>query len=137
MALGLDQPLDLSKFSVNAYTKYDYNEKIELSLVACNTSDSVGSQLLQAIHVDAEPGKYNTLLCFKDDTDLTLFGNRRFPSYQVVEIEIKLVKTQQPSAQVLPSVAIVLPDTSVDYDLISKSPYYTDYKVVWEGSLTL
>lgn len=43
MALGLDQPLDLSKFSVNAYTKYDYNEKIELSLVACNTSDSVGS----------------------------------------------------------------------------------------------
>ena len=43
MALGLDQPLDQSKFSVNAYIKYDYNEKFGLSLVACNTTDPFGS----------------------------------------------------------------------------------------------
>ena len=92
---------------------------------------------MQAINLDAEPDKYSTLLCFKDDTDLTLFGNRRFPSYQVVEIEIALIKAQQPSAQILPMVAIVLPDTIVDYDLRGKTPYYTDYKVVWEGALNL
>lgn len=93
MALAVDQSLDQSKFSVNAYTRYDYNETVGLSLVACNITDSVGSLLLQAVNVDAEPGKYSTLLCFKDDTDLTLFGNRRFPSYQVVELEVRLIQT--------------------------------------------
>ena len=92
---------------------------------------------MQAVNLDAEPDKYSTLLCFRNQTDLTLFGNRRFPSYQVIELEVTLIKAHQPSAQVLPRLAIVLPDNTVDLDLRGKTPYYTDYKVVWEGILTL
>ena len=55
----------------------------------------------------------------------------------MIELEVTLIKAQQPSAQVLPRVAIVLPDNTVNLDLRGKTPYYTDYKVVWEGILTL